>query len=315
MNTFCPIRIFKNHKTLLYIFIGIVSLFFILKAQAALLSDGTWTQAGTDTTITFTNGGTALASGYKIVLTYPTEATVDSASPTTLINGSSPGSASRSGQVVTITLDADTTIAAGSSVSVTGSDMLSAYTTSTYAQQSVAVNTLNGSDSPVDYGVALITNDNTTDVTASVPLFVTMAVDGTTINLGTLSTSTVSTSPQTYTFNSNNSAGVHVFLLADTAPLWNAAGDNIDATGADSTISAGTEGYGFSLAAASGMSAVGAYADNDEPFPITSTNIANSGSAAVANGTVTLTYKAAIAGTTKAGSYNQTVTVTVATAL
>ncbi len=279
--------------------------------KAAKLTDGTWSQSGSPgtTTITFTSS-TGISSGDQITLTFPSEATVDASGTDISITGSTSPSRSNNGTNNTITITADG--AATDSITITMSDALSAYTASTYAQQSVAISHVDSGDTPVDFGVALISNDNTTDVRATVPLFVTMSVDTTEINLGVLNASTVSSETQTYTVTSNNSSGVTLQISGD-------AGLNVDASPtddiddvSDNTVTAGSEEYGIALSLSS-LNAEGTFdTTNDHAVPTSATDIASS-TGTVSGATLGITYKASVDGNSVAGDYHQVVTVTVAT--
>lgn len=297
--------------TFLYLLIG--AIFLTNKSvSAAKLSDGTWTQSASPgtTTVTFTNGVTELDSSSDIVLTFPTTASVNQDGTSATVTGQ--GTVVRTNNTVdnTITITIDGTIAASLAVTVTLADGLTTYTTSTYAQESLAINTQDSTDTPVDFGVALITNDNTTTVTTQVPLFVNFSIDTTSINLGTLSTSSVSEADQTYTINSNNDTGITMQIVADAA-LNDASSNTIDAV-ADGTVTAGNEEYGISVDNVSGVTIASPFDAGDDEIPVVAANIATT-TDAVSNGTFDVNYKASISGTTVAGSYDQVVTVTIAT--
>ena len=316
MSCLTKLKTKKRIKRLIPIFTLVGILFLAVNisnkiAKAAKLSDGTWSQSASPgtTTVTYTNT-TALDSSSDIILTFPSTASVDQDGTGIAVTGQ--GTPVRSNNTVdnTITITIDGTLAAGLAVTITMDDALTSYTTTTYAQESLAINTQDSGDTPVDFGVALITNDNTTTVTASVPLFVNMAIDDTSIELGTLSTASVASATQTYTVNSNNQSGVTMQITAD-GNLDDGSGNTIDDV-ADGTVSAGSEEYGISVSAASGLSAVAPYDSGDDAVPQVADDIANSASS-VSSGTLDVTYKASISGTTVAGDYDQEVTMTIAT--
>lgn len=281
--------------------------------KAAKLSDGTWVQGGAPgtTTVTFTNGATELDSSSDIVLTFPSTASVDQDGTTVTVTGQ--GTVVRTNNTLdnTITLTIDGTIATSLAVTITLADGLTSYTTTTYAQESVAINTQDSTDTPVDFGVALITNDNTTDITAQVPLFVNFAIDTTTINLGTLSTASVNEADQTYTVNSNNTSGVTLQITRDAA-FNDGSGNDINDV-ADGTVTASSEEYGITFDGTGGGIALQAPFDSgDDAVPAVATTFANT-SSTVSNGTFDINYRASISGSTVAGSYDQVVTVTIST--
>ncbi len=280
-------------------------------ARAAKNTDGTWTQSGAPgtTTITFTTT-TGVVSGDKIVLTFPSQADVNAAGTNITVTGSTTPTRANNDTNNTVTITTDGAVTASNPVTITMSDGLTSYTTTTFAQQSVAINHNTTADVAKDYGVALITNDNTTDVTANVPLFVTMAVDDTTMNLGTLSVSAVNTDDQIYTVNSNNATGIQMQIDGTATGLASGGNDINDV--ADGTVTAGSEEYGISNAV-SGLTAESPFDSGDDAVPNSPTDIADT-TAAVSNGTLTVTYKASISGTTAAGTYTETpVTMTIAT--
>lgn len=280
--------------------------------EAAKNSDGTWSQSASPgtTTVVFTTT-TGIASGDKIVLTFPGEATIDASGTDIAITGSTTPTRSNDGTNNAITITTDGIVSSSGSVTITMTDGLTAYTTSTYAQQSLAINHNDSGDSAIDFGVAIITNDNTTDVTATVPLFVTMAVDDVTMDLGTLSVASVSEVDQTYTINSNNESGVQVQIDGEATGLDDGSGNDIDDV-SDGTVTAGSEEYGISVDNLSGVSADSPFDAGDDAIPNSPTNIVSS-STEISSATFDINYKASIAGTTVAGSYDEVVTVTIAT--
>jgi hypothetical protein len=277
--------------------------------SAAKLGDGTWTQSGSpgSTTVTYTNTS-ALDIGSDIVLTFPGTASVDQDGTGVTITGQSSPTRSNNTLDNTITLTLDGTLDSGLSVTITMADALTSYTASTYAQESLAINTNDSGDTPQDFGVALISNDNTTTITTQVPLFVNLGVDTTGIQLGTLSTSSVNEADQTYTINSNNGTGVTVAVIAD-GDLDDGFGNTINDV-ADGTVTAGSEEYGISVDNVTSMTIESPFDSGDNAVPQVSDNIANT-SSEVSNGTFDINYKASITGTTIAGSYDQVVTLTI----
>ena len=308
----CKKTIQKIIPLLTLTYILVLAVFISNKAvKAAHLSDGVWSQSDTPgtTTVTFTNT-TAADESSDIVLTFPSTATVDSNGSGATITGTTNFLRTNNTIDNTVTLSIlDGTLAAGSPITITLLDGLTAYTTTTYAQESMAINTQDSGDAPLDFGVALIDNDNTTTVTASVPLFVNMAVDDTTVELGTLSTASVSSASQTYTVNSNNQSGVTLQIAADGA-LNDASSNTIDEV-AGGTVDAGSEEYGIAVTGSS-LTIDATYISGDNPIVQAPDDIADS-PGSVSGATMTITYKASIAGTTVAGAYDQVVTVTIAT--
>lgn len=279
--------------------------------KAAKLDDGVWTQSAAPgtTTITFTNTG-ALEANSDIVITFPSSATVDGAGTNVSVTGQTTPTRSNNTQDNTITITLDGTLAATTAVTIEMTDALASYTASTFAQESLAINTQDASNNPVDFGVAIITNDNTTLITSQVPLFVTMAVDDTSIELGTLSVASVSEQDQTYTVNSNNRSGVTLQIVAD-GDMDDGFGNTINAV-ADGTVTAGSEEYGITIDNVTGFTIEAPFDAGDDEIPQIAADIAST-TTEVSNAIFDVNYKASIAGTTIAGSYNQVVTVTIAT--
>lgn len=304
-----------NLKKIIFIFSSFLYVLLIAlfvnnhSAKAAKLGDGSWTQSGSPgtTSITYTNT-TGLDVGSDIVLTFPGTASVDQDGTGISITGQSSPTRSNNTLDNTITLTLDGTIDAGLSVTITMPDALTTYTTSTYAQESLAINTNDSGDTPQDFGVALISNDNTTTVTTQVPLFVNIAVDTTSIQLGTLSTSSVNEADQTYTINSNNASGVTVDIVAD-GDLDDGFGNTINDV-IDGTVDAGSEEYGISVDNVVSMTIDSPYDSGDDAVPQATDTIAHTDTE-VSNGTFDVNYKASITGTTIAGSYDQVVTLTI----
>ena len=291
-------------------FMGI-AVFSNNNVNAAKLSDGVWTNDGAPgtTTVTFTNTTAAEASS-DIVLTFPATASVDQDGTGIVVTGQT--SPTRTNNTVdnTISITIDGTLSASLAVTITMTNALSSYTTTTFAQESLAINTQDSTDTPLDFGVALVTNDNTTTVSTQVPLFVTLAVDDTDIELGTLSTLSVNEADQTYTVNSNNRTGVTIAIIAD-GDMDDGFGNNIDAV-SDGTVTAGSEEYGIEVDNVLSLTIESPFDTGDDEVPQVSDNIANS-TTEISNATFDINYKASITGTTIAGSYDQVVTVTIST--
>ncbi len=303
-------------RVVVYIAI-IISTLLPAMSRAALLADGTaqWSNSS-GMTVTFTPL-TDIPAGGTITLTLPETATVTDGflfymppdTPVT-VTGQSAVSFVRNATDNSVAISLRDPAPAGTSITVTMDvRVVSAYTASTYAQEAIAINITDTNAAPLDYGVALLTNDNSTQITATVPLLISMRVDDTTMDLGTLSVSSVKHAQQTYTINANNRTGVHVSIVAD-GPLRDNSGNTIDAV-TDGTVSAGSEEYGFTLAAVDTAITPLFDTTQDHALPYSVTRLAET-SQPVGNATFDLLYKAAISGDTVAGNYTQTVTVTIA---
>ena len=283
-------------------------------ASAATLSDGVWSQGGAPgtTTVTYTTD-TAITAGDKIVLTFPSEATLDAAGTNITMTGQTTPTRVNDAAANTITITTDGAVATTTAVTITMTDALTAYTDTTYIQQSLAINHTSSSDTAIDSGLAIITNTNTTTVTASVPIFLTLALDDNTMDLGVLTSGAVSTQTQQYTLNTNNAAGAVVRFEGEATGLDDGGGNDINKV-ADGTVTAGSEEYGVSMTSGAGigtMNLVSPYDTGDDPTPgATATIFANSNSAPITNGTIDVTYKASIDANSIPGTYDEVITVT-----
>ena len=138
-------------------------------AHAATLTDGTWTQSGSPgtTTITFvTHSG--IGVGDKIVLTFPSQATINATGTNITMSGQT---APLRGNDITqsrIVVTADTFVPPLATVTIGMTDALDAYNSNTFVQQSLAISHTTASDVLIDSGLATIFNRSTT-ITAIVP--------------------------------------------------------------------------------------------------------------------------------------------------
>ncbi|OGC45454.1 hypothetical protein A2V49_03390 [candidate division WWE3 bacterium RBG_19FT_COMBO_34_6] len=315
---YCPVAKNKNlllTNFLLHIFIFIIFLIVSLLlnnkfSKAEKLNDGVWSQSASPgtTTISFANGTTVLQTGFDIVLTFPSTANVDATGTNISVTGQTTPTRTNNDTDNTITITLDGTIDSGLAVTITMTDALTSYTTTTYAQESLAVNTQNSTDVPIDFGLAIKTNDNTTLVSTQVPLFLNIAVDTTNIQLGTLSTASVNEADQTYTVNSNNRTGITVQIDSD-GDLDDGFGNTINSV-ADDTVTAGSEEYGISVDNVANITVESPYDAGDDALPTNPTDIAYTATE-ISNATFDINYKASITGTTIAGSYDQVVTITI----
>lgn len=289
------------------------------EAHAAKFIDGTWDQSGAPgtTTISFTTGE-ALGVNDTIIFTFPEEADVDASGTDAAIAGYAAPSRANDDTDNSITVTVAEAIPAGTAIDVSMSDALASYVDSTYAQQSVAININDLNKHPHDFGLAVKTNDNTTDVTATVPLFMTLAVDDVTMDLGTLSVASVKDVSQQYTVHSNNHTGVQLFVETD-GELRDNLGNDIDRVATDA-VTTGTEAYGIALSnytSTLGTETVDTtiFGSGDDALPTLADGAQEivDSSTTVNNGTFDVTYKAAIDGDTVAGEYSQVVTFTIAT--
>ncbi len=262
---------------------------------------------------------TALAAGDTITLTFPAEARVSSGflfyapgdDPVT-VTGQGAVSFVRNATDNSVTITLRANAPRGEPLTITlDTRVITTYDATAYAQQSIAINTMTADGAPIDYGIALITGENATEVTATVPLLVSLRVDDTTVNLGTLSTARVVRASQRYTVTTNNVSGATVSLRAD-GPLRDAHGNVIPAITGGHVV-AGQAGYGFSVENINApLMALAPYAHGEHALPEYMTPIVRS-AVPVSGATFDVQYAAAIDGTTVAGDYAQTVVVTIAT--
>lgn len=129
----------------------------------------------------------------------------------------------------------------------------------------------------------------------------TFAISDTSVDFGTLSTSTVSSDSITITSTTNAVDG-YVTIIYETENLKTGAGADIDDV-ADGTVTAGSEEYGIRTSGADGQM-------NGADTAITTSSQTVASNASWINGSVvTITFKAAISSLTAAGSYEHSVTL------
>ena len=172
------------------------------------------------------------------------------------------------------------------------------------------------------YSTASIADDQIV-VTASVPQAFSFALSGNTDALGTLSSSTVSSSPtpRTVTINTNAASGWNVWAKDSNGGLTSAtAAKTIAATspGSNSTLAAGTEGYNTGVTSSVGGGTgiitvaapfVGGAAGKGGGLATAYSSLATSNGTAT-NHVLSLTNNAAVAGATPAATdYTDTITV------
>jgi hypothetical protein len=172
------------------------------------------------------------------------------------------------------------------------------------------------------YSTVSITDDQIS-VSASVPQAFTFALSANTDNLGALSTGSVATSPspRTVTVNTNSGSGWMVWARDATTGLNSpSTGHTLASTtpGANSTLSAGTEGYNFGVTTSQGGGTgtlsvaapfVGTGAGQGGGLD-TSLRMVTSSTGTASNAVLTLKNNAAISATTTAATdYTDIITV------
>lgn len=285
----------------------------------------------TDTDVTFgwTTSSTDYASGEAIVVTISpavASAVANCASPTTDADGDSTtdgafGSFTTTGATYTFT-------AATTTAETTGVDLCLNFQNDTAVGiYSIAITDNNDND----YGAALIYvgDDNDVTVTAVVAPTLAMAIrnsgdtaDTNTCPLGALTIAAVNTCAYRVKVTSNAASGYTVNFLADGDLRRSGSGDVADADDIDpiaenSTVTAGTEGYGIALTGGSAtggsITESGDFNDDDTPIPFVSTTIytssgTNNPGATDTTNTALVTHRAAIDGGTNTGNYSQIMT-------
>ena len=121
------------------------------------------------------------------------------------------------------------------------------------------------------------------------------------VSLSSLSASVVNSANQTLTITTNSPTGYTTTIIED-GNLRSGSDDINDVT--DGSVTLGSEEYGISTSGAAGQ-----YNSTDTTITGVAKTIATTSTIAISEQTV-VTYKAAISGTTVAGSYSHTVTFT-----
>ena len=276
----------------------------------------------TDVTVTFTPSA-EYASGDTITLTWDSGVTVADAGTSTTDadgDGTTDGSASVSSPTYTYTFSAATTQASTNGVS------LAMNVTADTGIYSVSV-----TDSAGNYGAALIYvgDDNDVTVTAVVQPTLSFAIrttndtaDTNTCDLGVLTISDVAECSYRLKVATNANNGYTVSITTDGDLRRSGTGDvadadDIDLIAEDSTVTAGTEGYGIAFDGGSitggTVTESGDFNDDDTPLPTTITTLMttdgnNNPSNPDTTNTALGTHRAAIDADTNTGNYSQTVT-------
>ena len=268
----------------------------------------------------FASTGTEFANNDALTFVFPTgwttgacgTATTDSDS-----DGSADGAFSFGTASATYAFTAATTIA-----STTGVEFCIDVTTDGSAGNDAI--TLSSSSTISQTGAAFIYNgdDNDIAVTAVVQnsLFFALrntvdSADTNACDLGTLDSASVGTCSYRIAAETAAQNGYTVYVrdTSATAGLTaNAGADDIDAITEDSTVTAGSEGYGMALTAPATTTEQGDFTDDDTPFPTSTTAIYAATTTfdyvqGVTSTSALVTHNAAIDADTAAGSYTQTV--------
>jgi len=233
-------------------------------------SGSTWGVNVSGQVITFTSGTDTITAGYCVQILIGTNAWWQSSGNTQIINGDA---------------DDDDTISIAGTFGDTGTLMVD----------------------------ILGEGENQVIVTATVEPSFTFTISSNTCALGTLTTGSVSTCSYTLAVgtNADNGAKITIQAISDGTNAYlnkdGAPGTYIDNIAEDSTVTAGTEGYGIKVEAGSGWTEEGDFNDDDTPIPSSVTDILSTTGPIESTDTSTITHRAAISTTTESGTYSQTV--------
>jgi hypothetical protein len=160
---------------------------------------------------------------------------------------------------------------------------------------------------------AIATNDNGQIlVSTSVDPSITFTVSSPTAAIPTLTTGAVGSASATYNVTTNSASGYTVTVKDANSGLLGSGGNTINSSA--TTLSAGTvEGYGINAQLTVGSPTIaGAYGFSTNQvgaLSTTATQISSGNATSGAGDTVNLNFKASITGSTKAGTYIDTVTL------
>ncbi len=186
-------------------------------------------------------------------------------------------------------------------------------------------NAFGGADANADTledtgAAAVIIGTNQVTISGTVDPSLSLSLSGTSCALGTLSSANIQTCQYDSTVSTNASSGYTAYIKED-GNLRNASNDIDDV--ADSTTDAGSEEYGLSTSESDTVditatnSSATCTTNDDGTTPTNAQALTTSDqsfatqSAPVDSDVVTLCHSASISGTTPAGAYSHTVTVTV----
>lgn len=274
------------------------------------------TGVASDHTVTFTTP-TGIVNGNTVTLTFPSSSFTMGASLSSVTIADNGGadnavtSASYSANVLTITASASSVVAAGHTATI---KIPSAQITNPAAATYVI--TIGGTFGDTGKVAVVILTDDQIPVTASVDPSLSMTVANTTLALGTLSSSSVaSSSTNNVVIGTNGSHGYTISVKdagnSSNPGLYNSGSSKLIAS-STATLSAGTEGYGAICGKTSGSGSC-SFADgstnNVTGMSLVGATFASYNAKPSGNDTFTIGVKAAIASSTDAGSYTDTLTV------
>ena len=295
---------------------------FIPSTQAASLTSISDTLSRLETgvvsdhTITFTTP-TGIASGNTVTLTFPASSFTMGASLTGVTiadNGGTDNAVTSAGyatNVLTITASASSVVVAGHTATI---KIPSAQITNPAAGTYIV--SIAGTFGDTGTFAVTILADDQIPVTASIDPTLTLTVANTALALGTLSSSSVATTSENNIVVGTNGAHGYTISVKD---VGNGASPGLYSSGAGklvasstATLAAGTEGYGANCNKTSGSGAC-SFADgatgNVTGLTLAAATFASYGSTPSGSDTFRIRVKAAIASSTPAGAYADTLTV------
>ncbi len=268
-------------------------------------------------TIKFTTP-TGIANGNTITLTFPASSFTMGASLSGVTIADDAGadnavtSASWSAPTLTITASSSSVVAAGhtATIKIPTTQITNPAAAGTY------VVSIGGTFGDTGKFAVVIVSDDQIPVTAGVDPTISFTVTNTTLDLGTLSSSSVSTTSYNNITVGTNSNGGYTITIKDAGNgsnpgLYNSAGSKLIASGT-ATLAAGTEGYGGNCNKVSGDGSC-TFADgatnNVTGLTLAGNTFASFGSKPSGTDTFQVRVKAAISTATNAGNYNDTLTL------
>lgn len=170
-------------------------------------------------------------------------------------------------------------------------------------------------------GIAYVGNANDVTVTATGLPNLSMSIDNadssscttasgiTACNLGTVTTAAVNTGNYDVNVGTNATNGA-TMRVNDEGNLRNGS-DDIDDITENTTVAAGTEGYGIAVASDAAWTETSPFDDDDTPMTTSPQAVASTGAPIAQNGNdVTVTHRVAVSSATKALTFSHTVTWT-----
>ena len=184
----------------------------------------------------------------------------------------------------------------------TGGTGVNRVTNPTSAGNDIVIN-IGGTNGDTGAIATSIIDNDQVNVTATVTPTFTFILSSSTCALGTLTTGGVATCNYNVTTTTNATTGYATTIVED-GNLRDGLGNDINDVAGGNNVTAGTEGYGIRTTGTDGQ-----YNAADTAITGTAKLIATDTSGPIDAQLVTVTHKAAISGTTVAGSYSHLVTL------